>query len=457
MVGSNGSHDTVTLVPGDTTYNANDNNQWSDDNLTSDDANYVSSCLHAVKGASDYLDWMDMDGDGTISQSDVNEIQAMYINMDEDSISVPSNISAYDLNNDNVINTNDFTDFANYLDNVITTLPGVWDINGDGSINADDYTAYCNFFDNSDNSDAVNYYNMDLNHDGFVDSDDQEGIEYYANLPKRSENYHEYMDKNNSGEIDSYDVNWFESAYNGDLNWDNAFKKYLRLEEGAYFPYSYNLHDTDLDLNGHTLAVNEYMSFNTNIPQFWANGVAANLDVNAGFLYVGKNLVFRTVSPDGWGTVPGQTLNINGGTVYIGECFDFGQMHCKDQILMTNANDELIIYGPWTYATDANMEGKWTAGQIHFYGDHWNVNEPSGAKAIYSSGTHSIEFLNPNGLQTILWANEYTYLDDDGNTQTGRRFNFDYVDDNGNCLGVIFPYGYSPELYWFRPWFRTNE
>jgi len=457
VVGSNGSHDTVTLVPGDTTYNANDNNQWSDDNLTSDDANYVSSCLHAVKGASDYLDWMDMDGDGTISQSDVNEIQAMYINMDEDSISVPSNISAYDLNNDNVINTNDFTDFANYLDNVITTLPGVWDINGDSSINADDYTAYCNFFDNSDNSDAVNYYNMDLNHDGFVDSDDQEGIEYYANLPKRSDNYHEYMDKNNSGEIDSYDVNWFESAYNGDLNWDNAFKKYLRLEEGAYFPYSYNLHDTDLDLNGHTLAVNEYMSFNTNIPQFWANGVAANLDVNAGFLYVGKNLVFRTASPDGWDTVPGQTLNINGGTVYIGECFDFGQMHCKDQILMTNANDELIIYGPWTYATDANMEGKWTAGQIHFYGDHWNVNEPSGAKAIYSSGTHSIEFLNPNGLQTILWANEYTYLDDDGNTQTGRRFNFDYVDDNGNCLGVIFPYGYSPELYWFRPWFRTNE
>ena len=81
---------------------------------------------------------------------------------------------------------------------------------------------------------------------------------------------------------------------------------------------------------------------------------------------------------------------------------------------MTNPNDELIIYGPWTYATDADMEGKWTAGKIYFYGEHWNVNEPSGAKAIYSSGTHSIEFLNPNGLQTILWANEETYIDDDG-------------------------------------------
>lgn len=457
VLGSDGSHDTVTLVPGDTTYNANDNNQWSDDNLTSDDAQYVSSCLYAVRGANDYLDWLDYDGDGEISQDDVNAVQDMYVNMGDDSVTVPSNVSAYDLNDDGVININDFNDFVNYLDNVITTLSGVWDINGDDLINDDDYTSYCDFFDNSENVDAINCYNMDLNHDGVVNSDDQEGIEYYANLPKRSDNYHEYMDKNNNGEIDSYDINWFENAYNGDLNWDFAFKKYLRLEEGACFPYSYNLHDTDLDLNGHTLAVNEYMSFNTDIPQFWSNGIAANLDVNGGFLYVGKNLVFRTASPDGWDTVPGQTLNINGGTVYIGECFDFGQIHCKDQILMTNPNDELIIYGPWTYATDADMEGKWTAGKIYFYGEHWNVNEPSGAKAIYSSGTHSIEFLNPNGLQTILWANEETYIDDDGNSSTGRRFNFDYVDENGNCIGVIFPYGYSPEMYWFRPWFRTSE
>ncbi len=457
VVGSGGSHDTVTLVPGDTTYNAKDNNQWSDDELNANDAQYVSSCLYAVKGASDYLDWLDYDGDGDISQDDVVAVQDMYINMGDESITVPSSVSAYDLNNDRVINTNDLTDFENYLDNVNTTLSGVWDINGDGVIDVNDYIAYCGFFDNSENIDAINYYNMDLNHDNIVDSDDQEGIEYYANLPKRSENYYEYMDKNNNGEIDSSDVNWFDSAYSGDLNWDRTFKKYLRLEEGAYFPYSYNLHDTDLDLNGHTLAVNEYMSFNTDISQFWSNGVAASLDVNGGFLYVGKNLVFRTASPDGWNVVPGQTLNINGGTVYIGECFDFGQMHCKDQILMTNENDELYIYGPWTYVTDADMKGKWTAGNIYYYGEHWKVNEPSGPRAIYSSGTHSIEFLNPNGLQTILWANEETYLEDNGNTSTGRRFNFDYVDENGNCLGVVFPYGYSPELYWFRPWFKTNE
>ena len=458
VVGSNGSHDTVTLVPGDTTYNANDNNQWSDDNLTSDDAQYVSSCLYAVRGASDFNIIMDSDGNGDVSQEELNEWQNFYIELGDESIIVPENASYYDVNDDGIINYNDYQALYDYYDNIKGAPAKVPDMNGDGIFDESDVTEYWNYiFCEDDGFEILYWYDLDLNNDGIVDSYDQERLEYYANLPSTSENYHEYMDKNNNGEIDSYDINWFENAYNGDLNWDSAFKRYLRLEEGAYFPYSYNLHDTDLDLNGHTLAVNEYMSFNTDIPQFWSNGIAANLDVNGGFLYVGKNLVFRTASPDGWDTVPGQTLNINGGTVYIGECFDFGQMHCKDQILMTNPNDELIIYGPWTYATDADMEGKWTAGKIYFYGEHWNVNEPSGAKAIYSSGTHSIEFLNPNGLQTILWANEETYIDDDGNSSTGRRFNFDYVDENGNCLGVVFPYGYSPEMYWFRPWFRTSE
>lgn len=201
VVGSNGSHDTVTLVPGDTTYNTESNNQWSDDNLTSDDAQYVSSCLYAVRGASDYLDWLDYDGDGEISQDDVNAVQEIYADMGDESIDVPSNASSYDLNNDGVINSNDLTDFSKYLDNVITTLAGVLDINGDGDINENDYLAYYDFISNSDNYDVINCYNMDLNHDGVVDSDDQEGIEYYANLPKHSENYHEYMDKNNNGRL----------------------------------------------------------------------------------------------------------------------------------------------------------------------------------------------------------------------------------------------------------------
>lgn len=457
ILGTGGSHDTLTLIPGDTTYNANNNNQWSDDNLTSADAQYVSSCLHAIRGASDFNDLLDRNQDGVISQEEVNYIQDYYISLGDESIDVPSNAASYDLNGDGVININDFNDFAKYVDNVITTLAGARDFDGDNDIDFDDVIAYWNTFSTDTGSAIYTYYNQDLNHDGIVDSSDQDGIEYYANLPTRSENYYEYMDKNNNGEIDEYDVSWFENAYSGDLNWDQAFKRYIRLEEGAYFPYSFNLHDTDLDLNGHTLAVNEYMSFNTDIPQFWSNGIGAYLNVNGGYLYVGRNLVFRTASPDGWSSVPGQTFNINGGSVFIGECFDFGQVHCKDKIIMTNAADELTICGPWTYVTDADMEGKWTAGKIHFYGDHWIVNEDSGDKSIFSSGTHSIEFFNPNGLQTILWANRETYLDENGNTSTGRRFNFDYIDDNGECIGVIFPYGYSPELYWFKPWFKINE
>ncbi|WP_297957826.1 polymorphic toxin-type HINT domain-containing protein [uncultured Ruminococcus sp.] len=456
-LGSGGSHDTLTLVPGDTTNNPDCGNQWSDDWLNEYDAEYVESCLGAIKGATDSNPFLDSDGDGDVSQEELDYWQSYYIELGDESIEVPANAASYDLNCDGMINTNDAADFDKYVDNVITSLPNARDFNGDGDVNYDDCVAYWNFIFGESGAELLQWYDLDLNHDGTVDSDDQNSLEYYANLPKRSDNYFEYMDKNADGVIGTDDLAWFEAAYTGDTGCDGAFRKYLRVDAGAYFPYSFNLHDTDLDMNGHTLCVNEHMSFNTDMPQFWTGGVGARLDVNGGALMIGRNLVFRTASPDGWDTKPGQTLDINGGTVFVGENFDFGQANCCDTILMTNAADDLTICGNWTYITDTDMEGKWTAGKIHFYGENWNVNEASGDKSIYSSGTHSIEFFNPNGHQTVLWANTETYIDDAGNTSTGRRFNFDYVDENGNGLGVIFPYGYSPDLYWFRPWFRTSE
>lgn len=37
-------------------------------------------------------------------------------------------------------------------------------------------------------------------------------------------------------------------------------------------------------------------------------------------------------------------------------------------------------------------------------------------------------------------------------------FNFNYIDPiTGECLGLIFPNGYSEELYWFRPWFEMED
>ena len=40
---------------------------------------------------------------------------------------------------------------------------------------------------------------------------------------------------------------------------------------------------------------------------------------------------------------------------------------------------------------------------------------------------------------------------EDGSLNTQRRFNFD------NPNGLIFPYGYSSDRYWFRPWFRPYD
>lgn len=108
--------------------------------------------------------------------------------------------------------------------------------------------------------------------------------------------------------------------------------------------------------------------------------------------------------------------------------------------------------------TLTDMEGKWTAGAIAFLGPVWEVNEASGDKSIYSSGTHQILFFYPYGKQTILWDNCETYINnEDGSLNTQRRFNFDYVDEDGYCIGLIFPYGYSSDLYWFRPWFRPYD
>ena len=119
---------------------------------------------------------------------------------------------------------------------------------------------------------------------------------------------------------------------------------------------------------------------------------------------------------------------------------------------MVNSDDLVYIGGNWTYVTDADMEGKWTDGKIYFLGQNWNVNEQSGPKSIFSSGTHSITFYYPYGKQNILWDNPVTYIsEEDGTLNTNRRFNFDYE------KGLVFPYGYSEDLYWFKPWWRDYE
>lgn len=385
QVGSGNSWNTVTLVPGDTTYNADNDDQWSDDVIDANDAEYVSRFIGKRKACGDYEADFDMNGDGSIDAEDLEII-------DRDHYEKKQGETGY-----------------------VAEL----DINGDGEIDADDYN-----------------YILE-NHSGS-----------YVGDP----DYKEYMDRNNDGEIKQEDADWFSNAYksyHGD--WDHAFKRNLKVLAGGVFPYSFNLHDTNLDLNGQTISVADCMSFTTDMPQFWS-GNGATLDINGGKLLIQNNLVFRTASPDGWGGNTGQLMNLNGGEVYIGNCFDFGQANCYDTILMTNDADRLYVGGNWTYITLQDMEGKWTAGQIRFAGPTWEVNEHSGEKAIYSSGTQSIIFGYDGGKQTILWDNPETYIDnEDGSYNTDRRLNFDYE------YGILVTKEFTKENFWFRPWWRPYD
>lgn len=338
------------------------------------------------------------------------------------------------------------------------------DLTGDGIFDINDLQPFWDRISTaSDPNKWIWIYNHDMNRDGIVNIDDYitEKLDYYANPPLPSEKYQSYMDKNGNGCIDNSDVAWFQAAYDlyGDLDWDHAFKRTLTLNANGKFNWSLNLHDTNLNLNGCALYVGDSMSFTTDIPSFWSNGKGAELNICGGRLETGNNLVFRTASPDGWDGTTGQNMYLNGGSVVISGDFNFGQANCYDTIWMTNKNDYLEINHNWNYITLTDMEGKWTAGMINFQGPTWEVNEASGEKSVYSSGTHSIRFYYPDGKQTILWDNPNEYINaEDGTPNTLRTFNFNYIDPiTGECLGLIFPNGYSEELYWFRPWFEMED
>ena len=337
------------------------------------------------------------------------------------------------------------------------------DLTGDGLFTDADLQPFWDRINEAANPDKwIWIYNHDMNRDGIVDINDYiiEKLNYYGNPVPQSAEYKSYMDKNGNGSIDNSDAAWFQAAYNqyGELDCDRAFKRTLTMNANGKFNWSLNLHDTNLNLNGCALYVGDSMSFTTDILSFWSDGEGAYLNINGGRLETGNNLVFRTASPDGWNGNAGQTMNLNGGSVIIGGDFNFGQANCYDTIIMNNDNDYLEINRNWNYITLTDMEGKWTAGLINFQGSTWQVNEASGPKSVYSSGTHSIRFYYADGKQTILWDNPNEFINaEDGSRNTLRTFNFDYVDPTtGECLGLIFPDGYSGERYWFRPWFEVE-
>lgn len=449
-VGSGDSRNAVTLVPGDTTWNEEHDNEWSDDVINGKDLAYVQSCLGAYRGDDAFNFSMDLDDDGKIDQAELLDAQNA-INSASESQQDANAAYIYDLNGDACINHLDvyiMASFVGYDSSEISDL----DFNGNGIIDEEDLNSYISIIYQSMD---VYWYNLDLNHNGVIDENDAEFLEAAAKLRGPSDNYYAYMDKDDSGTIDNADVAWFSAAYkaSGDLDWDHAFKRTLIMQESGAFQGSLNLHDTDLNLNGCSLYVGDCMSFTTDIPKFWSGNQGATLNISNGYLEVSNNLVFRTASPDGWGGNAGQNMRLNGGTVVIGGDFNFGQANCYDTIWMTNSADWLEVYGNWNYITLTDMEGKWTTGNICFFGPIWEVNEASGPKSIYSSGSQVIHFGYEGGKQTVLWDNCETYINnEDGSLNTERTFNFNYKDETGKCLGVVFSPDYSNENYHFRPY-----
>ena len=454
-VGSGDSRNTVTLVPGDTTWNEEHDNEWSDDVINGKDLAYVQSCLGETRGNDHFNLSMDLkDENGIVDQEELDIFCSLYDSLESGSFYDVSGIRDYDINDDGVLNLYDYKllydMLCGYDNNQIVNIP---DMTGDGYFTIEDLSSFLDYL----YSDDAYLYNHDMNRDGIVDENDNDAnmLNYYAAMQGRTENYYEYMDKDDSGTIDEADVAWFSAAYkaSGDLDWDHAFKRTLIMQESGAFQGSLNLHDTDLNLNGCSLYVGDCMSFTTDIPKFWSGNQGATLNISNGYLEVSNNLVFRTASPDGWGGNAGQNMRLNGGTVVIGGDFNFGQANCYDTIWMTNSADWLEVYGNWNYITLTDMEGKWTAGNICFYGPTWEVNEASDPKSIYSSGSQVIHFGYEGGKQTVLWDNCETYINnEDGSLNTERTFNFNYKDETGKCLGVVFSPDYSNENYHFRPY-----
>ncbi len=442
-VGSGDSRNAVTLVPGDTTWNEEHDNEWSDDVINGKDLAYVQSCLGAYRGDSDFNPSMDADGDNIISPADLKAFCDFYDHLaDDEYYELPQNVQNLDINLDGVINDTDYLLLM------------------DAGAGEEELAAFKAEVDSArDVNSWVYIYNHEFTGDIIVNKDDyNDGIDLInaaAQKRGRSDNYYAYMDKDDSGTIDNADVAWFSAAYkaSGDLDWDHAFKRTLIMQESGAFQGSLNLHDTDLNLNGCSLYVGDCMSFTTDIPKFWSGNQGATLNISNGYLEVSNNLVFRTASPDGWGGNAGQNMRLNGGTVVIGGDFNFGQANCYDTIWMTNSADWLEVYGNWNYITLTDMEGKWTAGNICFFGPIWEVNEASGPKSIYSSGSQVIHFGYEGGKQTVLWDNCETYINnEDGSLNTERTFNFNDKDETGKCLGVVFSPDYSNENYHFRPY-----
>lgn len=372
------------LYFGDTTYNPDAENQWSDEVINYNDLDFVSNQIDKCKGDENFDDRYDLNNDGLINNDDISII-AEYdgYNYDESTGNLYTNEER-----------NEWFDKDSVPDYVESILK--CDLNGDNIIDSNDQQVICDLYPygavkGDEDFDQIAY--MDINNNDIIDNEDYEYFSDYINIHNGHNPYNDYI-------------------YN------------LTLTDNSSHDSAMYLENTNLDLAGYSLVVD-------------------------------GNFVFRTQNPYNsmWNDNPGVTLNVGNGGLAISGQFDFGQANSYDKIIMTEDAGQLYIWENWNYITLADMEGLWTAGEIAFFGSTWQVNEASGKKSVYSTGTHKILFGGyENGQQVIRWDNpcETIYNSDTGERNTERTLNFDYK-QNDLCLGVILNKEYTPENYYFRP------
>ena len=202
-VGSDDSHNTVTLVPGDTTWNEEHDNACSDDIINGKDLAYIQSCLGAYCGDDAFNFSMDLDDDGKIDQAELLDAQNA-INSASESQQDANAAYIYDLNRDACINYLDMyiiASFVGYNSSEISDL----DFNENGVIYEENLNSYISIIYQSMD---IYWCNLDLNCNGVIDENDEEFLKATAKLRDLSDNYYAYMDKDDSGTIDEVDIAW---------------------------------------------------------------------------------------------------------------------------------------------------------------------------------------------------------------------------------------------------------
>ena len=105
QVGSGDSWNTVTLMPGDTTYNEENDDQWSDDVIDANDAAYVSQFIGKRKAAGNYEADFDMNGDGSIDAEDLEIIDRDHY---EKKKGETGYVAELDIDDDGIIDADDY-------------------------------------------------------------------------------------------------------------------------------------------------------------------------------------------------------------------------------------------------------------------------------------------------------------------------------------------------------------